>query len=143
MLRSRCVLATAAKLLLLTLLLLTSLGAAAQQPPPAAELSIKPKLCVRGTEIDQCKLTVKIKWTGNSNGAYCLYSDIANTPLRCWQRDVSGEMQDEVAITADLHYWLAWQPNDVELARRTLKLLTAKPDDRRRSRRRRHVWSLF
>lgn len=126
-----------------TLLLLTPLCVAAEQLSPAAELSIKPKLCVRGTAADQCKLTVKIKWTGNSPGAYCLYSDFTETPLRCWQRNASGEMQDEVAITTDLDYWLAWQPDDAELARRTLKLLTAKPDDRRRSRRRRHVWSLF
>ena len=138
----RCLLYSAANLLLL-ISLLAPLGAAAQQPPPAAELSIKPKLCVRGTSADQCKLSVKINWSGNSDGAYCLYSDAAEAALRCWQRTASGEMRDEVAITADLNYWLTWQPSDTELARRTLQLLTAKSDDRRRSRRRRHVWSLF
>lgn len=126
-----------------SLLLFASLCVSAQQTPPAAELSIKPKLCVRGTSADQCKLTVKIKWTGNTSGEYCLYNDFSATPLRCWRRNASGKMQDQVAITADLSYWLAWRPTDDELARRTLKLLTAKSDDRRRSRRRRHVWSLF
>ncbi|MGI9287117.1 MAG: DUF3019 domain-containing protein [Pseudomonadales bacterium] len=115
----------------------------AEQSPATAELHIKPKLCVRGTSADQCELTVKIKWTGNEIGEYCLYSDFSDAPLRCWQRDASGQLQDQVSIKADLNYWLAWQPSDDELARRTLKVLTAKSDDRRRSRRRRHVWSVF
>lgn len=124
-------------------LLLASLCVSAQQGPPTAELSIKPKLCVRGTSADQCELEVKISWHGNETGEYCLYSDFSGTPLRCWESDVSGQLHDQVSITADLNYWLAWQPTDDELARRTLKVLTAKSDDRRRSRRRRHVWSVF
>ena len=110
---------------------------------PSADMHIKPKLCVRGTSAEQCQLNVTITWRGNSAGEYCLYSDQSLQPLRCWVQQTRGNTKDDVSITQDLDYWLAWQLDNDELARRTLKVLTAKSDDRRRARRRRLVWSVF
>lgn len=124
-------------------IVLVVLRAQAAPITPTADMHIKPVLCVRGTSAEQCRLDVSITWRGNNTGEYCLYSDKSQQPLRCWTQQAQGDAKDSVSISEDLDYWLAWQLSNDELARKTLKVLTAKSDDRRRARRRRNVWSVF
>lgn len=125
------------------IVMLVVTGVHAEPAAPVAEMHIKPKLCVRGTSADRCHLEISITWRSSDNGKYCLYNEKSLEPLRCWIKKMQGDTTDRISIKKDLDYWLAWQINNDELTRKTLKVLTVKSDDRRRSRRRRHVWSLF
>ncbi len=112
------------------------------QKLPTAELQLSPRLCIRGTSDEVCEITVLIEWDGESAGKYCLYREQLEAPLKCWEQEKVGSINDRVKIQQNLEYWLVWAAVD-ELDRRVLRLLTAKPDDRRKSRRRRHAWSVF
>ena len=110
---------------------------------PVAELKLTPRLCIRGTSDEICKLNVLIEWDSNSSGKYCLHREGVEMPVKCWEQQSIGSINEQVAIIQNLDYWLVWFTSADELDRQVLTLLTAKPDDRRKTRRRRHAWSVF
>ncbi len=110
---------------------------------PVAELKLTPRLCIRGTSDEICQINVLIEWGSNSVGKYCLHREQLNTPVKCWEQEKIGKINERVEIKKNLDYWLVWLVTADEVDRKVLTLLTAKPEDRRKSRRRRHAWSVF
>lgn len=107
-----------------------------------ATLSVKPVLCVTDRREEGCPLSITVSWRSESEGDYCLHSDLADEPLRCWEDAAAGTIVEERVIRETFRYWLTNGAN-AKLAEATLELLTTESDDRRRNRRRRHVWDIL
>lgn len=83
-----------------------------------------------------------MSWRSEHEGDYCLYSDLAEEPIRCWENAVGGTIVEERVIRETFSYRLTNGAN-VQVAEATLELVTTDSDDRRRHRRRRHVWDIL
>ncbi len=120
-------------------------GLVMAQDTPEAELTLKPKLCIVKRGDSQCSTDVDVRWSATSENTFCLYRSGRDGALQCWSKGDIGEFLDQLIASQDTPYWLEWQSDlgDVVAARAILKVVSVVPEDRRRSRRRRHIWSVF
>lgn len=116
--------------------------AAARAQENEATLTVKPVLCVTDRREEGCPLSITVSWQSDDEGDYCLHSDLADDPIRCWEGAAAGTVVEERVIHETFNYWLTNGAN-ATLAEATLELLTTDSDDRRRNRRRRHVWDIL
>jgi hypothetical protein len=107
-----------------------------------ATLTVKPVLCVTDRREEGCPLSITVSWRSDDEGDYCLHSELADRPIRCWESAAAGMVVEERVIRETFSYWLTNGAN-ATLAEATLELLTTDSDDRRRNRRRRHVWDIL
>jgi hypothetical protein len=117
-------------------------GRVARAQESEATLSVKPVLCVTDRREEGCPLSITVSWRSDNEGDYCLHSDLAAEPIRCWEGAAAGTVVEERVIRETFSYWLTNGAN-ATLAEVTLELLTTDSDDRRRHRRRRHVWDIL
>jgi hypothetical protein len=106
-------------------------------------LHVKPVLCITDRREDACMLSIAISWQSDGAGAYCLHSDLAEGPIRCWRGAASGAVVEERVVEESFTYWLTAGASDARVAEATLEVMTMGSDDRRRNRRRRHVWNIL
>ncbi|HEX7082406.1 MAG TPA: DUF3019 domain-containing protein [Gammaproteobacteria bacterium] len=118
-------------------------GAAAYAAEGRVALTVKPVLCITDRREDGCAISILVSWHSDDAGAYCLHSDVADGPLRCWALAASGMFVEERVLTETIRYWLTEGGSEVRLAEATLEVMTTDSDDRRRNRRRRHVWDIL
>ncbi len=123
-------------------LLIAAHGTIVAAEETAPMLAVKPVLCVTDRRDEGCALSITVSWQSHDSGDYCLHSDLADEPLRCWQDAAAGAFIEELVIYETFTYWLTNSAN-ARLAEATLELLTTESDDRRRNRRRRHVWDIL
>lgn len=107
-----------------------------------ATLTVKPVLCVTDRREEGCALSITVSWQSENEGDYCLHSDLADEPIRCWEGAAAGTITEERVVRKTFSYWLT-SGGHAKLAEATLELLTTESDDRRRNRRRRHVWDIL
>ena len=119
------------------------LGAVAYAQDGRVTLSVRPVLCITDGREDSCAISILVTWRSDDAGAYCLHSDLAQEPLRCWQLAASGMIAEERVIEETFSYWLTDGTSGARLAEATLEVMTTESDDRRRNRRRRHVWDIL
>lgn len=123
---------------------LAGIGAAgAEAQEPRVTLSVKPVLCITDSREESCALSILVSWRSSEAGRYCLYSDLSDGPLRCWERAEAGMHVEQREVRETFRYWLADGTSAVRLAEATLDVLSANSDDRRRHRPRRHVWDIL
>ena len=108
-----------------------------------ATLTVKPVLCITDRRDEPCPISVMVLWRSDGAGRYCLHSDLSAEPLRCWELAASGMLIEDVVVQETFSYWLTAGASDTRLAEATLDVMSAESDDRRRSRRRRHVWDIL
>ncbi len=116
-------------------------GVARAEEP--ATLTVKPVLCVTERREEGCPLSITVSWRTEREGHYCLYSDLGEEPIRCWEDAAEGTIVEERVIRETFSYWLTSGVTNAKLAEATLELVTTASDDRRRHRRRRHVWDIL
>lgn len=116
-------------------------GAAAADDGVA--LSVKPVLCITDSREDACALSISVSWQSDAAGAYCLHNDLVEEPIRCWRGTESGTVEEERVIRETFNYWLTDGDSDTRIAEATVEVMTTDSDDRRRNRRRRHVWNIL
>mgnify|MGYP000585584716 CR=1 FL=1 len=129
--------------LLLTLALL--LPALAMSERAAAEdmsLSVKPVLCITDKRIPSCDMAFVVMWQSALTGYYCLFNDFDDAPVRCWNEERTGELSDERTVRENFSYWMTDRDLASRLAVVTVEVLRMESDDRRRTRRTRHVWDI-
>lgn len=138
--RSKGVLASA--LLVMTLPL--PLQTAAMEKPDAS-IAAHPKLCVVRTQGQWCTIDVQLTWQSNAEQHYCIRKSQLHAALHCWPSARAGEFLDQVNAKGDTAYQLVWLSEGVEtvLDQDTLNVVHVVPEDRRRARRRKHIWSVF
>lgn len=107
-------------------------------------ITIKPGLCLRFARGERCDVDVDIKWRAGQLGRYCVFSE-SNTasPIKCWDRAASGQVDTKVSIEGDLRFWLSDQQGSTVLAETVLRLATVIKNQNRDRHGRRHIWNLI
>lgn len=130
-------------LLALVPLALMASGSAVRGQEPRVTLTVKPMLCITDRREESCALSILVAWQSSRAGAYCLHSELAPDPLRCWERAETGMVVDERVVETTFRYWLTNGASTTPVAEATLDVMSADSDDRRRNRPRRHVWDIL
>jgi len=106
-------------------------------------LSVKPALCITDRRENACELSISISWRSEVAGAFCLHSDLSDAPIQCWRGTTSGAVVEERVVSETFAYWLTDAVSSERVAEARLEVMTTDSDDRRRHRRRRHVWNIL
>lgn len=109
----------------------------------AADLTVKPRLCITDSEQKSCELPLEFTWRTDKNGNYCLVQHANEQQLQCWQQNKQGQWQATQSVTDQELFWLTEDGQALPLAQATVEVLSTYTEDRRRNRRRKHVWSLM
>ena len=125
-------------LVLLLPLLLTGNDARAED----MELTVKPVLCITDKRNPSCAMSFLVIWQTGSSGYYCLFNDFGDSPVRCWNEEREGRTTDERIVQESFSYWMVGTDLEARLAQIDVEVLRMDSDDRRRSRRTRHVWDI-
>ena len=128
------------RLLALGLLLLPGLAAAENDNDML--LSVKPVLCITDSRTPSCDMSFLVVWQSGISGYYCLFSDFDETPVRCWNEDREGRLNDARSVQNNFSYWMTGDDHGLRLAQVNVEVLRMDSDDRRRRRRTRHVWDI-
>ncbi|MEM8497025.1 MAG: DUF3019 domain-containing protein [Pseudomonadota bacterium] len=126
-------------------LLMPSCALQAANETPEASLVASPKLCIVRTEGEWCTIDVELAWQSNTEQHYCIRTSLHDAVLQCWPSARLGEFLDHMKAKTDTEYRLVWLNNGIEYAldEDTLTVVHVVPEDRRRARRRKHIWSVF
>ncbi len=127
----------------LALMTFVACNAAAQVRDRRVTLTVKPVLCITERQDESCALSILVVWRADDAGTFCLHNDLTEWPIRCWQGSVTGMVMENRVVEQTFRYWLTDGASDVRLAEATLDVMTTESDDRRRHRRRRHVWDIL
>jgi hypothetical protein len=126
--------------LLVSVLLLLAL-----MPTAHAEemkLTVKPLLCITDNRNPVCEVRFLVVWETEERGYYCLFNDYGETPLRCWNEEQKGQAADDRAVQETFSFWMTGADTEARLAEVSVEVLYMDSDDRRRTRRTRHVWTI-
>jgi hypothetical protein len=122
------------------LLLLAGTIAAAEESD--VELDVKPVLCIIDSRTPACDMHFLIAWQSGIRGYYCLFSQLATAPLRCWTEAAAGSHAEHRTIDESFRYWLTRDNGNEPLAAVMVEVMSTETD-RRRKRRSRHVWDIL
>ena len=111
--------------------------------PEPVRLVIKPLLCVIDKGATSCMVTFDIRWKSDLPGEFCLNDSVQPSPLHCWPRALSGEMQQPREVSEEFRYWLSPLSGGERLSEVKIEVLRVGSNDRRRERRTRHVWDVL
>jgi len=130
------------RLLVVLALLLPALAVADEATGDDMQLTVKPLLCVTDNRNPSCDMSFLIMWQNIATGYYCLFSDFTDAPMRCWNEERTGELNDDRTVTQNFSYWMTGSEARTRLAEVNVEVLRLDSDDRRRRRRKRHVWDI-
>ena len=105
-------------------------------------MTVKPMLCIIDKRTPQCQLAFLVVWESEQDGYYCLFNDFGDAPLRCWNDEREGRLNDERSVNESFSYWMTGDDSENRLAMIAVEVLRMDTDDRRRNRRTRHVWDI-
>ncbi len=124
-------------------LLVVVAGFGARAQDLRVTLNVKPMLCITDSREESCALSILVSWRSNRAGSFCLHSELATEPLRCWETAEAGMLVEERVVQDTFRYWLTGDGSSGRVAEATLDVMSAETDDRRRQRQRRHVWDIL
>lgn len=119
-----------------------SFQAAAKQKS-AVSLKAKPLLCVTDNENNECDIDLSVVWKATDIGRYCLFLHEEKGALQCWLEHNNGQWEKRKTIKNYAHFWMSRGKTPQKVAEVKVDVLNINPREKRRNRRRRHVWSLF
>ncbi len=64
----------------------------AEQPGDSAEITIKPGQCVALNQGQVCYQNTVISWQTETSGRYCVYWELSEAPLKCWDQRRAGTL---------------------------------------------------
>jgi hypothetical protein len=130
------------RLLVILALLLPALAVADESNSDDMQMTVKPLLCITDNRNPSCDMSFLVVWQSITTGYYCLFSDFTDAPMRCWNEERSGQLDDDRTVTQNFSYWMTGTAEGARLAEVTVEVLRLDSDDRRRRRRNRHVWDI-
>ena len=86
--------ATMLLMVVLLLLLLSLTTPATADDPEAAEITVRPLLCIVDRRTPVCDMVFHVTWRSDQRGYYCVLSNLDETPLRCWREQRAGQLRD-------------------------------------------------
>jgi hypothetical protein len=129
-------------LILLLLLLMPAFVVAETDGEATMRMTVKPMLCIIDKRTPQCQLAFLVVWESEQDGYYCLFNDFGDAPLRCWNDEREGRLNDERSVNESFSYWMTGDDSENRLAMIAVEVLRMDTDARRRNRRTRHVWDI-
>ena len=129
-------------ILIISLLLFPALAMADSDTESGMRLSVKPVLCITDQRTPKCDMSFLLIWQSGTSGYYCLFSDFGDPPMRCWNEELSGRIEDERLVESTFSYWMTGDDQVQRLAEIKIEVLRMDSNDRRRKRRTRHVWDI-
>lgn len=130
------------RLLLTLALLLPALAVADDQAGEKLRLTVKPVLCITDNRNPSCDMSFLVVWQSGEAGYYCLFNDLTEAPVRCWNEERAGRLSDDRIVQESFSYWMTGDDPGDRLATAEVEVLKMDSDDRRRKRRTRHVWDI-
>jgi len=130
------------RVLVILALLLPALAVAEESSDDDMQLTVKPLLCITDNRNPSCDMSFLIVWQSITTGYYCLFSDFTDAPMRCWNEERTGQLDDDRTVTQNFSYWMTGTNAAARLAQVNVEVLRLDSDDRRRRRRNRHVWDI-
>jgi hypothetical protein len=130
------------RLLIAILLFATAIASADDSREESLQLRIKPVLCITDSRNPSCDMAFLVVWESADSGYYCLFNDLQDSSLRCWQEVRVGELVDERTVDQSFSFWMTGEDLASRLAQVDVEVLRMDSDDRRRRRRTRHVWDI-
>jgi Protein of unknown function (DUF3019) len=130
------------RLLLALALLLPALTSAAESEGEEMRLTVRPVLCITDSRNPGCEMSFLVVWSSGTTGYYCLFNDFAEAPVRCWNEERTGRLNDERTVLENFSYWMTGSDRSSRLVQVDVEVLRMDSDDRRRKRRKRHVWDI-
>ena len=112
-------------------------------PSLAMDLLVTPKLCITDNADKTCELSLDFEWQTNDQGDYCLINKNDELKLQCWRQDTQGQWQTETQVQNQDIFWMTEEGRAEPLAEAVIEVLSTFTEDRRRNRRRKHVWSIM
>jgi hypothetical protein len=109
---------------------------------PAAQLIVKPLLCVLDRPATSCAMTFDIRWRSVLAAAYCLHDSAQPEPLQCWASALTGAFTRQREVSEDFSFSLRIPGGDA-VTEVKISVLRVDSNDRRRERRSRHVWDVL
>lgn len=128
--------------LLILALLLPGLALCEDEISGDMTLAVKPVLCITDKRNPSCDMAFLVVWQSALTGYYCLFTDLDDVPVRCWNEERTGRLSDERTVRQNFSYWMTDRDPGSRLAEVTVEVLRMDSDDRRRKRRTRHVWDI-
>jgi Protein of unknown function (DUF3019) len=109
------------------------------------KLTVRPVLCILDRQTPHCNMSFLVHWESDHSGYYCLFTNFATAPLRCWSEERAGEFTEQRLVSEAFRYFMTPGASDAEseLAAVTVDVLRVDDQDRRRTRRSRHVWDIL
>ena len=130
------------RLLVVLALLLPALAVADEPNGDEMQLTVKPLLCVIDNRNPSCDMSFLIVWQSIATGYYCLFSNFTDAPMRCWNEERTGQVNEDRTVTQNFSFWMPGADASARLAEVNVEVLRLDSDDRRRWRRKRHVWDI-
>ena len=128
--------------LVMLLLFAAAIAAADDLQEESLKLRVKPVLCITDSRNPSCDMAFLVVWESADSGYYCLFNDLEDSSLRCWQEDRGGEVIDERTVDEGFSFWMTGEDLARRLTQVDIEVLRMDSDDRRRRRRTRHVWDI-
>lgn len=119
-------------------LLVTCIASANEKNAKDISFSIKPGLCVLGSDESECRDTLHVKWKSQRHYSLCLYQKSAQQSLYCWSRAREGEHRFAFAASETTEFELREQEGQQILVAKAFRVLTRESGSRRRN-----PWSFF
>ena len=130
------------RLFLAIVFFLPALAMADDQATSDMRLTIKPVLCITDSRNPDCDMSFLVIWQTGDSGYYCLFNDLIDAAVRCWNEERAGRLNDDRIVRESFSYWMTGSDPDSRLAEVAIEVLRMDSDDRRRRRRTRHVWDI-
>ena len=106
-------------------------------------LNISPHLCITDQADKTCTMNLLFEWLAQSNGDYCLVDKKDKRALQCWSKEQYGQWEELLKIQVSRSFLMTQEKNQQPLAEESVEVLSTYSEDRRRNRRRKHIWSLL
>ncbi len=124
-------------------ILLGSIETTSSSELPVIEFAIKPNLCVLSESEKFCQDTLELKWRSETPRNVCLYQQSKRLPLRCWEKETSGQHYVSISTKKNLDFQLREIGEEELLARKAFQVVQDMGSDKKFRKRRRNAWNFF
>lgn len=131
---------TAKTLLVVLAIIFSGKLIAKDNDTPDYGLFLSPESCLLLDKSKQCEVSVNINWKVRQSGNYCLYNNLNDVALNCWENENHAFITILLTMEKDLTFELRQQNNNKILFKTSLKVYRKISNVRRK---RRNPWSFY
>jgi len=107
---------------------------------PEYGLTLSPKKCLLLNQAEKCEMLVTINWKVKIQGDYCLYNNLSEFSIVCWEKTQQANKKLLLLFSKDLYFELRDKKTNQVIFTAPLKLYKKTSNLRRK---RRNPWSFY